>query len=84
MDSPQRTQQNSVFATASLTAGTLSKNLPELLQINGYGTHGASGSPILDSNGQVIGILNAGEVGSGGRIVYAVPATVALELLGER
>lgn len=81
MDSPQRVQQNSVFATASLTAGTLSKNLPKLLQINGYGTHGASGSPILDANGQVIGILNAGEVGSGGRIVYAVPATVVTELL---
>ncbi len=81
MDSPQRVQQNGVFATASLTVGTLSKNLPGLLQINGYGTHGASGSPILDANGQVIGILNAGEVGSGGRIVYAVPVTVAIELL---
>ena len=81
MASPQRVQQGDSFATASLTAGTLSKNLPELLQINGYGTHGASGSPILDANGQVIGILNAGEVGSGGRIVYAVPATVATELL---
>ena len=84
LDSPQRVQQNSVFATASLTAGTLSKNLPMLLQINGYGTHGASGSPILDANGQVIGILNAGEVGSGGRIVYAVPATVAIELLNSQ
>ncbi len=81
MDSPQRVQQNSVFATASLTAGTLSKNLPQLLQINGYGTHGASGSPVLDGNGQVIGILNAGEVGSGGRILYAVPATVVARLL---
>ena len=81
MASPQRVQQGEIFATASLTAGTLSKNLPELLQINGYGTHGASGSPILDANGQVIGILNAGEVGSGGRIVFAVPATVATELL---
>ncbi|MEE8116696.1 MAG: trypsin-like peptidase domain-containing protein, partial [Gemmatimonadales bacterium] len=70
MASPQRVQQGEIFATASLTAGTLSKNLPELLQINGYGTHGASGSPILDANGQVIGILNAGEVGSGGRIVF--------------
>ncbi len=81
MDSPQLVQQHRVFATASLTAGTLRKNLPELLQIHGYGTRGASGSPILDANGQVIGVLNAGEVGSGGRIVYAVPATVVMGLL---
>ncbi len=68
-------------ATPSLTAGTVSKNLPALIQINGDGTQGTSGSPIFDANGQVIGIINAGEVGSGGRIVYAVPVSLATELL---
>ncbi|MCH8144712.1 MAG: trypsin-like peptidase domain-containing protein [Gemmatimonadetes bacterium] len=80
-DSPQLVRADGTYATPSLTAGTVSKNLPALIQINGYGTQGTSGSPIFDANGQVIGIINAGEVGSGGRIVYAVPASLAMELL---
>jgi S1-C subfamily serine protease len=81
MDSPQRVLDGSTYATASLTVGTLSKNLPDLLQINGYGTHGASGSPVFDGNGMVIGILFGGEQGVGGRLVYAVPAGHARALL---
>ena len=81
MESPQLVRPDGTYATATLTAGTVSKNLPDVIQINGYGTHGASGSPIFDANGQVIGVLAAGEVGSGGRIVYAVPASLARELL---
>ena len=79
--SPQLVRADGTYATPSLTAGTVSKNLPALIQINGYGTQGTSGSPIFDANGQVIGIINAGEVGSGGRIMYAVPASLATELL---
>jgi S1-C subfamily serine protease len=81
MESPQLVRSDGTYATATLTAGTVSKNLPNVIQINGYGTHGSSGSPIFDARGQVIGILSAGEVGSGGRIVYAVPAGFARELL---
>ncbi len=81
MDSPQRVLDGGTYATASLTVGTLSKNLPDLLQVNGYGTHGASGSPIFDANGLVIGILYGGEEGTGGRLVYAVPAGHARALL---
>ena len=81
VDSPQLQTEEGTFATTTLTAGTVSKNLPNLIQINGYGAPGASGSPIFDANGQVIGILYGGETGSGGRIVYAVPASRAAELL---
>ncbi len=81
MDSPQRMLDGGTYATASLTVGTLSKNLPNLIQINGYGTHGASGSPVFDANGLVIGILYGGEQGTGGRLVYAVPAGHARTLL---
>jgi S1-C subfamily serine protease len=81
MDSPQLVRPDGTYATATLTAGTVSKNLPDVIQINGYGVHGASGSPIFDAGGQVVGILSSGEVGSGGRIVYAVPAGFARELL---
>lgn len=81
LDSPQRQLNGSTYATASLTAGTVSKNLPDLIQINGYGSPGASGSPIFDANGQVIAVLYGGEAGSGGRIVYAVPIAHANQLL---
>jgi S1-C subfamily serine protease/pSer/pThr/pTyr-binding forkhead associated (FHA) protein len=83
LDSPQRVRPEGTYATPSLTAGTVSKNLPSVIQINGYGSHGASGSPVFDANGEVIGILSAGEVGSGGRIVYAVPSALATQLLAE-
>ncbi len=79
--SPQLVRDDGTYATPSLTAGTVSKNLPALIQISGYGTQGTSGSPIFDANGKVIGIVNAGEVGSAGRIVYAVPVSLARELL---
>ena len=80
-DSPQRVSPDGTYATPSLTAGTVSKTLPELLQINGYGSPGASGSPIFDADGLVVGVLFGGEAGSGGRIVYAVPVAKAADLL---
>lgn len=71
-------------ATATLTAGTVSRLTSELVQIDGYGATGASGSPILDQRGYVVGVLYGGAVGSGGRIVYAEPAKHIAELLRER
>ena len=37
----------------------LQKVLPDLVQLDGYGAQGASGSPIFDRNGQVVGIIAA-------------------------
>ena len=81
VDSPQLETADGTFATTTLTAGTVSKNLPNLIQINGYGAQGASGSPIFDASGLVIAILYGGVPGSGGRIVYAVPSSYAHRLL---
>lgn len=69
------------IARTSFTAGSVSKTLPDLVQIDGYGARGASGSPIFDRAGQVVSILYGGEPGSGGRIVLSVPSTYALNLL---
>lgn len=71
-------------ATATLTAGTISRLTPDLVQIDGYGATGASGSPILDQRGYVVGVLYGGAVGSGGRIVYAEPARFIADLLKDR
>ena len=81
IDSPQLETASGTFAATSMTAGTVSKNLPNLIQLNGYGASGASGSPIFDANGEVIAVLFGGEAESGGRIVYAVPSSFAAQLL---
>jgi S1-C subfamily serine protease len=59
----------------SLTAGTVSKLLPDLLQVDAYASHGSSGSPIFDANGWVIGVVYGGDPQSQGRLTYAVPAS---------
>jgi S1-C subfamily serine protease len=70
-----------VGAAATLTLGTVSRVLPDLLQLDSYGAQGSSGSPIFDREGSVIGVLYAGQPGSNGRIIYAVPARYVQELL---
>ncbi len=68
-------------ARSSLFAGSVSKVLNDVVQIDGYGTAGASGSPIFDRNGDVIAVLFGGQPGAGGRIVYGVPSSYAARLL---
>jgi S1-C subfamily serine protease len=65
----------------SLTAGTVSKVLTDVLQIDAYASHGSSGSPIFDGNGWVIGIVYGGDAKSQGRITYAVPSSKLVGML---
>jgi S1-C subfamily serine protease len=65
----------------SLTAGTVSKLLPGLLQVDSYAAHGSSGSPIFDPDGWVIGVVYGGPKESQGRLVYAVPSERLVSLL---
>jgi S1-C subfamily serine protease len=73
------TEDNVVRAT--LTAGIVSKVLPHEIQVDGYGAQGASGSPVFDQAGRLIGVLYAGEPGTNGRIVYLVPVNSVTALL---
>jgi S1-C subfamily serine protease len=65
----------------SLTAGTVSKILSDVIQVDAYASHGSSGSPIFDANGWVIGIIYGGDPQSQGRLTYAVPSTKLAGLL---
>ncbi|HEY7027561.1 MAG TPA: trypsin-like peptidase domain-containing protein [Gemmatimonadales bacterium] len=69
---------------ATLTLGTVSRTLPDLLQLDSYGAQGSSGSPIFNRAGMVVGLVYGGEKGSNGRIVYGVPAGTIKELLLHR
>ena len=80
LDSPM---EGDVVKT-SLTAGTLSKLLPDLLQVDAYASHGSSGSPVFDARGWVIGVVYGGDPQSGGRLTYAVPSSKLVGLLSTR
>ena len=75
------TLEDRTVARTSLTAGTVSKALSDVVQLDAYGAQGSSGSPIFDREGRVIAILYGGQPGSGGRIVFAVPVSYARDLL---
>jgi S1-C subfamily serine protease len=80
-DLPMRPGRVNPVASTSLTVGVVSRLLPDRIQILGFGAEGASGSPVFDANGEVVGVLFGGEVESDNRIVYAVPATRVAALL---
>jgi S1-C subfamily serine protease len=81
LDLPMGGDWREVGLTASVLLGTVSRLAPGLLQLDGYGASGASGSPVLNARGELVGVLYGEERGSGGRILYAVPAGEILELL---
>ncbi len=77
------TPMGTTTVNTTLAPGTIGKILPDsLLQLDAYSGTGASGSPILDRNGQVIGLEFGGLRESGGRIVLGLPIRRALALLG--
>lgn len=58
-----------------LTAGVLSAVSADRLEVQGYGAPGASGSPIFDATGAVVGILYGGRHDASGQMLLAVPAS---------
>lgn len=80
-DLPMSFQGNRTIARTSFAPGTISKITEDRLQILGYGAPGASGSPVFDRRGEVVGIVYGGEPGSDGRILFAVPVQFATGLL---
>ena len=64
---------NTLRPSASLSVGTVSKLVPETMQLDAFAAQGSSGSPVFDGRGLVVGVIYGGATESGGRIVYAVP-----------
>ena len=72
---PMNGDGDDFVAKTSLYPGTVSKLLPDVLQLAAFAGHGSSGSPVFDANGLVAGVVWGGARESGGQIVYAVPAS---------
>jgi S1-C subfamily serine protease len=81
-DTPMEGTGINITARTTSTAGTVSKRLDNVIQIDSYAGHGSSGSPLFDSAGNVVGVIYGGAPESGGRIVYAVPAQRLAAFLG--
>jgi S1-C subfamily serine protease len=81
-DLPMERSGDVPVAEPTLTVGMVSKVLPEVIQLDGYGAPGSSGSPILNRDGRVVGVLYGGERESAGKIIYAVPSYRVVEFLG--
>ncbi len=69
------------IARTILTAGIVQAVSPDVLEVNGYGVEGSSGSPIFDGEGKVIGILFGGRVDQDERTLFAIPARLAVAFL---
>jgi len=76
IDLPMEGSGTQITARSTLAAGTLSKVLADVIQMDAYAGEGSSGSPVFDADGNIIGVVFGGARESAGRIVYAVPATV--------
>jgi len=80
-DLPMEAQGQRPIAEPTLTVGTVSKALTAVVQVDGYGAPGSSGSPIFDRDGKVIAVLYGGERESQGKIIFAVPAYLVADYL---
>ena len=84
LDLPMEGQGMYAVASPTLTVGTTSKVLSDLVQVDGYGAPGSSGSPIFNRNGKVVAVLYGGERESNGKIIYSVPAAFIVAFLSKQ
>jgi len=80
-DLPMESQDRATIADPTLTVGTVSKVLGTLVQVDGYGAPGSSGSPVFDRQGRVVGVVYGGNRESLGRIIFAVPGRTVVGYL---
>lgn len=69
------------IARPVVSAGLLLRASPEVVEVQGLGAAGASGSPILDSAGNVIAVLFGGRNEQGSQVLLGVPAQSVLRFL---
>lgn len=58
---------------ASTFAGSVTRVTDDVLELDGYGASGSSGSPVFDAGGLVMGVVSGGDPQRAGRVLYAVP-----------
>jgi S1-C subfamily serine protease len=69
------------IARPLLSAGVLQLNEFDRLEVRGYGAVGASGSPIVDANGDLLAVVFGGRREGDGQSILGVPAATVIRLL---
>jgi S1-C subfamily serine protease len=80
-DLPMEGQGRTTIADPTLTVGTVSKVLSDVVQVDGYGAPGSSGSPVFGRDGRVVGVVYGGNRESQGKIIFAVPGQQVADYL---
>jgi len=70
------------LSSASAT-GTAALVSPAFITVDAWGSPASAGSPIIDGEGMVAGIISSAAPSAGGRLYDAVPVEFALELLDQ-
>lgn len=81
IETPMEGSGTRITARSTLGAGTVSKTLADVVQVDAFAGQGSSGSPVFDAAGMVVGVVYGGATESAGRIVYAVPGARVLASL---
>jgi S1-C subfamily serine protease len=76
-------EDQGLLVRPTLTAGIVAAVTSDVLQVSGFGVEGSSGSPLICSNGEVIGVLFGGRIEEGERTLFAVPTNRAVQFLEE-
>lgn len=66
---------------ASAFTATVTQATTQRLVLDGYGSPGMSGSPVLSADGEIVGIIFGGAPEAGSRVVFAVPGEALRSLL---
>ena len=62
---------------AVVSGGILLGSSPDELRIQGYGAEGASGSPVMDRDGRIVGLVFGATKEGGAEVLLAVPISYA-------
>lgn len=80
---PARNDWRQFTLASTTTTGTVALITTGFVTVDGWGVPVSAGSPVIDDEGLVAGIISSAAPSAGGRLYDAVPVVFALELLDQ-
>jgi len=80
---PARNDWRQFTLASTTTTGTVALLTAGFITVDGWGAPVSAGSPVIDDEGLVAGIVSSAAPSAGGRLYDAVPVVFALELLDQ-
>jgi hypothetical protein len=83
IDIPANNDWRKASPTAETVTGTAARVARDFITVDGWGATLSPGSPLIDAEGLVAGLVSTNEPSESGRLYDAVPVKFALELLDQ-